>query len=62
MLDLLGSRDSSLHTAAAPAEQAADKTTLSYRNETRNDTIITFLIAANKNIEIAKVALASSDS
>ena len=40
---------SSLHTAVAPAVRAAIKTELFYRN----DTIITFFVAANKNKDSA---------
>ena len=48
----------SLHTATAPAVQAALKTDLPYRNYT----IKAILFAANKNEDNAKVALASSNS
>ena len=47
-----------LHTAAVPAVRAAARIEPSYRN----NTIIAFFLAANKNEDNAKRALASSDS
>jgi len=47
-----------LHTAAAPAVRAAVKSELSHRN----DKIIAFFFAVNRNKDNAKVALASSNS
>jgi len=47
-----------LHTAAAPALQAAVKTELSYQN----DMIIAIFFAVIKNKDNAQVALASSNS
>ena len=45
-----------LHTAAAPAVQMAVKPELSYQNDIK----MAIFFAANKNIDNAKVELASS--
>ena len=47
-----------LHMATKPAIRAAVKTELSFRN----DTMIAFFVAANKNKDNAQVALVSSNS